>query len=48
MILLEICGHVELRVGLLDPVLRWLMCWVMAAESYIDGRFVLVGVKICR
>ena len=36
------------RCGLLDPVLGWLMCWVMAAESHIDGRFVLVGVKIFR
>ena len=45
MILLEICGHVELRVGLLDPVLRWLMCWVMAAEGgHMNGQLVLVGV----
>ena len=45
MILLGISWHVGLRVGLLDPVLRWLMSWVMGAEGgHMDGQLVLVGV----
>ena len=49
MILLGICWHVGLWVRLLDPVLRWLMCWVMAAEvGHMDERLVLVGVESWR
>ena len=43
------CWHVGLWVGMLDPVLKWLMCWVMAAEvDHMDGRLVLVGVESWR